>query len=145
MTPHKTTRYAALLLVLLSACGGEKPVTPQEAFERFFVTMRAYNQDPEGELQRMALEMLSAASRERLNARAATINEGLPEGAKIEPSELLVSRGTPRGTRIVSTEVLDQSEDHATLHVVFDAGEAQVNMVREEGHWKVVLPDPPPM
>jgi hypothetical protein len=85
------------------------------------------------------------SSQELLTERASAINAGLPEGAHVRPADLLIGRGTPLGGRIVEIEMQDQSEDRATLRVVFEGGDTRVTMAREGSHWKVVLPAPPAM
>lgn len=136
-----TALVAATLAV--PGCGKQTEQTPQRAYEEFFAVSHALTREPQESLQEALWELIAPASRDALEARAVTLNESLPEGARVAPYRLLVGREAPLGSRIDHIDVVDQTEREATLHVVFDGGEATVKMLRDGDQWTVALPPLP--
>lgn len=141
-------RWVALALGFLLAphgCSRDVEPTLQDAFDELFTLVRLHARDPQNEYRRMALELLASETRAAIEERAQRINESLPEGAKVEPADLIVGGGTQMSTHIEKIEVIEKSENDAKLRVIVSGREIEVSMIVEDGAWKVLLPPPPPL
>lgn len=145
--------HALAVALLAAACGGPPDATPAGAVRELIAALEP-SSDPDNDRERLehAYTLLSERSRTDLAERARqTAALGAAERV---PSEMLVA-GTahlrfhprPGGLR----EQLDPADpDHATVTVSGDGdGEtATIPLVREEGHWRIVLdlgaPSAPP-
>ena len=87
--------------------------------------------------------MLSARSRDALDARAKALAAGAPAGVvPASGKDLVVGNLAVRAARIRSVVVLRESRDAAVVGVEEEggAGTREVPLVREGGVWRVVLP-----
>jgi len=92
---------------------------------------------------------LDAAGQAAIDARAAALSAEL--GRKVQPFEAIQFRGFAPNARIDEVESTMTGDNTATLHVTFvnvsDAGNApmpeplDLAAVREDGHWKLSLPE----
>jgi hypothetical protein len=85
------------------------------------------------------LDDFDAPTRAALEARAKAAAQATGELLPADAAYQLLQGPPP--VPLAGVRVVDQSGEHATLEVAFDAGPPQrVEMVREGGRWKVHLP-----
>jgi hypothetical protein len=126
-----------LLAVLAVAC--RRPEGPADRYRVFASAARAGDGDT-------VWSMLSERSREMLDERAKEVAARAAPG--VLPSsgrELVLGDLAPRAGRVAQVTVLRESRDVALVAVQLDgAGDRrEVQMVREGGRWRVVLPGAP--
>lgn len=126
---------AAALLVLL-AVGCRRPEGPADRYRVFAAAARAGDADT-------VWSMLSERSRAMLDERAKEVAARAAPG--VLPSsgrELVLGDLAPRAGRIAQVTVLRESRDAALVAVQLEgaSGKEEVQMVREDGRWRVVLP-----
>jgi hypothetical protein len=121
------------LLATLPACKGEGPV---DIYLRFVEALA--ERDATG-----AWACLSRATRERLSQASARLAEMAGGAVKAEPQEMLVvsSLSAARGKRAVT--VAKEGADRVELKVTLSpSGDALVTLLREDGEWRILLPEP---
>jgi hypothetical protein len=126
----------ALLSGLLAVSGCRRPAGPAEAYRAFAAAARAGDAD-------RVWELLSARSRERLDARAKEVSARAPGGVVPASGKELVLGDLALSARAIrSVVVLRESRDAAVIGVEVEGGEGarEVSLVREAGVWRVVLP-----
>ncbi|WP_242346728.1 hypothetical protein [Anaeromyxobacter terrae] len=127
----------ATLLVLLSiAC--RRPEGPADRYRVFAAAARAGDTDT-------VWSMLSERSRARLEERAKEVGARAAPGVlPATARELVLGDLAPTAGRVASVTVRRESRDAAVLAVEVEgaAGPEEVEMVREDGRWRVVLPGP---
>jgi hypothetical protein len=130
------TLVVIVFLALGGAAGCRRPAGPAEAYRAFAAAARA------GDSEKV-WDLLSARSREALDARAREVAARAPGGV-VPPSgkELVLGDLAVRAPRIRSTVVVRESRDAAVVAVEVEggAGAREVSLVREAGVWRVVLP-----
>ncbi len=127
----------AAALLALTACsrGGG----PAERYRTFAAAARAGDADT-------VWDALSKKSRAEYDARAQALAARTPAGLVPASGKALV-RGDfgVRAPRLASVVVVRESADAAVVRVEEEGGAAaEVELVREGGAWRVVLPPPPP-
>src|SRR5690606_4879285 len=98
-----------------------------------------------------AYQLLDAASREALAARAKALGAAL--AVELEPWEAMTVRGLVEGQRMTDAEVVASTDDRATVELRFAAAvpveqggpklapsPARVHLRREDAGWRVSLP-----
>lgn len=126
---------ALLSAVALAACS--RPEGPAESYRRFAAAARAGDADT-------VWSMLSERSRAELDERARQVAARAAPGVlPATGRELVLGDLSPTAGRLASVTVRRESRDAALLAVQVEgaAGPAEVEMVREDGRWRVVLPD----
>ena len=123
----------------------EKAPSPEWVFSELYTAMVLYSQQELSGYQKDAYQHLSQASKTSLKERADVLQGRLGEGVSVKPYELLGSLGHRHGVRILRSEVIAEDGDQVTLRVTFEQGSVDVGLIRESGHWKVLLPDLPPL
>lgn len=120
---------ALALLVSLGACHGQGPA-PETAFTRF-VAAAAHGD------RTLAWSLLSAET------RAAADHLGQQQSPPVDGKTLLLGGGLALAHGVTRIRRLKSRGDDATLEIRRDDGSKQdVEMRREDGKWKVVLPIP---
>ncbi len=144
MTRLARSLLLALLAIALPACGSKAP-EPDVVYRKFHGAAVRFAQTSDSGDQLEMFELLSTASRERLERDAKALLANLPEGTPpVRPFELLITRHFPLGESIENIEVAPSGDRRVTLHVSFAKGTADVAMVREERGWRIALfPDAP--
>lgn len=125
---------AALLALLAVAC--RRPEGPADRYRVFAAAVRAGDADT-------VWSMLSERSREMLDERAKEVAARAAPG--VLPSsgrELVLGDLAPSAGRIAQVTVLRESRDAARVAVQLEGAsdKEEVQMVREDGRWRVVLP-----
>jgi len=129
----------ALLPLLLATAGCRRPTGPAESYRAFAAAARARDPDAADRVW----GMLSARSRDALDARAKALAASAPAGVvPASGKDLVVGNLAVRAARIRSVVVLRESRDAAVVAVEEEGGEGarEVPLVREGGVWRVVLP-----
>lgn len=123
---------AASLLVI--AC--RPPESPASTYRRFTDAAR------KGEAGRV-WAMLSTGSRKALGDRArALAGPKPPLGLDVSAADLVVGNLAATAPRVKSVTVLRESRDAAVVAVEEVGGaRGEVSLVREDGEWRVVLPE----
>ncbi|ACG75051.1 conserved hypothetical protein [Anaeromyxobacter sp. K] len=131
-------RSPALLAVLvtgalaLAAC--RAPASPADQYRRFASAARAGD-------AATVWSMLSARSREALDAEAKALAGRAPGVVPASGRELVLGDFAARAARIRSAVVVRESSGTAIVAVEDEAGaKGEVTLVREDGAWRVVLP-----
>ncbi len=148
----RTARTAALLLLLglalgTSACS-RPDRTPEGAVQLF--RRAAY----EGNVA-AAYQLLSSSSRRELEERARLANAQAGAARPLKPEDLLALGREPSSREAPQVRVLDVQGDHARVELVVGGkGTVQgavvtpqrevLELIREGGAWRIVLPKPPP-
>jgi hypothetical protein len=119
------------LAATLLACPGERP---EVAYRAFVAAVR------EGDA-REAWSRLSAGSQRALDARAAELARRSAGVTAARGVDLLLGDAALAARRLRSVVVVRESADAAELRVeVEGGGGSNVEMAREGGRWRVVLP-----
>ncbi len=136
--------FAVALVSLIAACGGPPDATPSGAVRELIASLEPTT-DPENDRERLAhaYTLLSERSRADLAERAR--QTAALGAAERPPSEMLVAgiahlRFHPRPGGI--REEIDPADpDRATVTVRGDGEDeiATMPLVREGGHWRIVL------
>ncbi len=129
----------ALVLSLLATGGCRRKAGPAETYRAFAAAARSRSPDAADAVW----GMLSARSREALEARAKEIAARSPAGViPASGKDLVLGSLALRAARIRSAVVLRESRDAAVVSVEEEgaAGAREVSLVREGGVWRVVLP-----
>lgn len=126
---------AALALGLLAAACRTPPADPAERYRQFAAAAQGGDADA-------AWSMLSSDSQERLKARGEALSGGKPvAGVDLGPRQLLLGDLAPTAPKVKSVRVAKQEGDAAAVEVEVDGGaRGQVDLRRENGEWRVVLP-----
>ncbi|MGC4000598.1 MAG: hypothetical protein QM767_25385 [Anaeromyxobacter sp.] len=125
----------ALLALSLAAC--RPPETPADAYRRFAAALHS----PRPDVVQSAWDMLSAGSRQALDARARRLAEGAPGVVSPSGRDLLPGAVSRTAPRVKSVTVKQESATAAVVAVEDEGGgRGEVQLVREGEAWKVVLP-----
>ncbi|MFK7986880.1 MAG: hypothetical protein AB8I08_12720 [Sandaracinaceae bacterium] len=135
-----------LLTLLLGACAEPGPEESPRATVRLFLeAMGRSNRDPSA--VREAYALLSRETRRSLQARAhVAVQVG---AAQLEPWEM-IARSRYRQTFTVASgeramrASIDGSEAVVTVRSADGSRTAEVPLVFEDGHWRIVIDMPPP-
>lgn len=137
---HRMIRLAALLAAaLLVTPGCKRSSGPAETYRAFAAAARSRDPDAEN----VVWNLLSARSREALDARAKEVAARAPPGTvPASGRELVLGNLSLRAARVRSAVVLRESRDAAVVAVEEEgrSGAREVSLVREAGVWRVVLP-----
>lgn len=129
-----SVRVLALALLVASA-GCRRDVGPAERYSAFAAAARDGDADA-------VWSMLSATTREALDARARALAARVPPGVvSASGKQLVLGDLAPRARRPSGVVVVRESPDAAVVAVEVDgkpSGEA--SLVREGGAWRVVVP-----
>ncbi len=128
-----------LLALLLATAGCRRTSGPAETYRAFAAAARS--RDPDAADRVWA--MLSARSREALDARAKELSGNAPAGVvAASGKDLVLGNLAVRAARLRSVVVLRESRDAAVVAVEEEgrSGAREVSLVREGGVWRVVLP-----
>ncbi len=128
-------RVPAALALALAAAGCRPPDDPAGRYRRFAAAARDGN-------AAAVWSMLSSGSQQRLQARSAALAQGQKvEGVDLDPRELVLGDLAPTAPKVKSVRVVRQADDAATVAVEVDGGGGgEVELRREKGEWRVVLP-----
>jgi len=130
---------AAVAATLLATPGCRRTAGPAETYRAFAAAARSRGPDAADAVW----GMLSARSREILDARAKEIAARAPAGV-VPPTgkDLVLGNLALRAARIRSAVVVRESRDAAVVSVEEEgaADAREVSLVREAGVWRVVLP-----
>ena len=133
---HSLSRWSALCAasLLCAACQSQGPA------DVLFSFVEALG----GRDAAAPLEHLSRASRETLGRAAADLRE-LTQGAVDKKAhELIVFLGLTMKRDKQAVKVISQDADKAALRVGLESGgETEVQVVKEDGKWRIVLPTAP--
>ena len=129
-------RLAASLVAALLLVGCRPAETPAERYRRFADAAR---KGRAGDVW----SMLSARSRKALADRAkALAGPKPPAGLEVTAADLVLGDLAPTAPRVKSVTVVRESRDAAVVAVEDASGaRGEVSLVREDGEWRVVLPD----
>jgi hypothetical protein len=124
-------RLLALLLLASAGCHRFPDDTPVEAYRSLLSAVQRDDDE-------RTLALLSERSRSALLSRAETINRDSGGSLHPVPVDLLQADPRPPGP----TQVTVKSEDGraAVLAVTTHAGVQEVHLVKEAGHWRVIIP-----
>jgi len=130
----RASAAVALLVLLATAC--RRPEGPADRYRVFAAAARSGDMDT-------VWSMLSERSRAMLDERAREVAARAAPG--VLPSsgrELVLGDLAPRAARIAQVTVLRESRDAALVAVQLEGATSkeEVQMVREDGRWRVVLP-----
>lgn len=127
---------APLLASALLLAGCRVPESPAERYRRF---VDAARKGRAGDV----MAMLSTQSRQVLVARAKALESANPTpGVDVSPTDLVLGDLAPTAPRVKSVTVLRESKDAAVVSVEEVGGaRGEVSLVREDGEWRVVLPE----
>jgi hypothetical protein len=126
---------ALVLAALVASSGCRRDVGPAERYAAFAAAARDGDADA-------VWSMLSAKSREAIDARARELAARVPSGVVTASGRALVLGDlAPLARRPRSVVVVRESRDAAVVSVDVE-GEAarEASLVREGGAWRVVLP-----
>ncbi len=130
MTNRKFLPIALALLGGAASCHGE---TPDDAFRGFVAAILAHRQDD-------AWAHLSAASQAAMKAARDNAAALAPKGTvPDDPKALLFGEDVGLARPIDKIEVVSQSGSRARLSVEAGGEKHEVQMVREDGRWKLDL------
>ncbi len=120
--------------LLLAAC--RVPESPADRYRRF---VDAARKGRAGEVY----AMLSTQSRKALADRAKALQGGRPSpGVDVSAADLVLGDLAPTAPRVKSVTPLRESKDAAVVLVEDVTGaRGEVSLVREDGEWRVVLPE----
>jgi hypothetical protein len=129
-----SVRVLALALLFAStAC--RRDVGPAERYSAFAAAARDGDEDA-------VWSMLSAKTREALEARARALAARVPSGVvSASGKQLVLGDLAPRARRPSSVVVVRESRDAAVVAVETEGeGSREASLVREDGAWRVVVP-----
>jgi hypothetical protein len=126
---------AFALALLFAWAGCRRDVGPAERYAAFAAAARDGDADA-------VWSMLSARSREALDARARALAARVPSGVvSASGRQLVLGDLAPRARRPRSVVVARESRDAAVVAVDVDGeGAREASLVREGGVWRVVVP-----
>lgn len=125
-------RVGVLLVLVLIAAGCQKPVaTSPEATYRAFVTALQRSD------ARRAFDMLTPATREKVQLRSKAISEASQGLVRDEPQLLLFQSSRPGELGEISQVRADEAT--AVLKVATADGEREVKLVKDSGRWLIDL------
>ncbi len=129
-------RLAAPLLAALLLVACRPPESPADRYRRFADAAR---KGRAGDVW----SMLSVQSRKALAARAkAVAGPKPPAGLDVTAADLVLGDLAPTAPRVKSVTVMRESRDAAVVAVEDATGaRGEVSLVREDGEWRVVLPE----
>lgn len=119
------------VFLVVGGCQPARPSGPEAAYRAFEDAVT--HQNAAG-----AWALLSASSQRGIEARVKAASEAFPGQIAPEPSSVLIQSGV----RTVAGAVTVKSHDgrHAVLEIALDSGRRDVEMVEENGQWRVALP-----
>lgn len=122
-----------LLIVLVSSCKREpSAATPELAYRTFVDYLQKGQAKP-------AWNLLSAPTRERVQARSKQLAEASKGTVRDEPETLLFQGSRPGAITAISQVRADETS--ATLQVTSAGGTHEVKLVKDSGKWFVDLSD----
>lgn len=124
-------RLLALLLLASAGCHRFPDDTPVEAYRSL---LSAVQRDDDAR----TLSLLSERSRSALLARAETLTRASGGSLRPLPVDLLQADPRPPGPTQVS--VKSEDDRSAVLAVTAHGTVQEVRLVKEAGHWRVVIP-----
>jgi hypothetical protein len=125
---------AVLLLVTTPGC--RRAAGPAEAYRAFAAAARSGDSEA-------VWNLLSARSREALEARARELSRQAPPGViPASGKDLVLGDLAARAPRPTSVVVVRESRDAAVVAVQVEGGRGarEASLVREDGVWRVVVP-----
>jgi hypothetical protein len=133
--PRRMLVRALALILLLASSGCRRDVGPAERYSAFAAAAR------DGDAEAV-WSMLSAGTREALDARARALAVRVPAGVvSASGRQLVLGDLAPRARRPRSVVVVRESRDAAVVAVEVEGESArEASLVREGGAWRVVVP-----
>jgi hypothetical protein len=136
-----STARLSLLLVLtalvLPACGAEPK--PEEEARKLVNLLKYADQEGFDAVQEDLFGMLSQASQAMVERQCAPAMEALKASKANPPASCLVFRGFPLGRTLKTVERVDGSAARVRLKLVMEGGPVLLDLVKEEGRWKLDL------
>lgn len=121
-----------VVLALSASCRREPANSPEAAYRSFIEAIQKGN-------TRKAWNALSAATRQKVEARSKAISEASKGVVRDEPEQLLF-QGTRPGPLGEVTQ-LEAGESSALLRVASATGAREVKLVKDSGKWLIDLSD----
>lgn len=126
-----------LLALLLQGCGNA--VSPEEEAKRLVNLLKYADQEGWDAAQGDLYAMFSRSSKEFLKTRCRpAIDAAAPLGGLPVDSCILFA-GFPAGRNLLRTERVQSSASRVRLKLVMERGEALLDLVNEEGRWRLDL------
>lgn len=128
--------HLVLAFVIALACG-EKEAPPVKAARAFASAMQ--NRDVKA-----VLPLLEQGALERLEHEAAQASDHVGGRRNIEPHEMLQIVDIPESFQVAKAELVTGDEESAQVRLIAaDGSETLIDMVAQDGRWRVRVPQPP--
>ena len=128
---------AFVVSLVLAACG-DKEAPPVTAARQFATAVRSGNVEK-------VLEMVDATARDRIREAAQRASDQVGGRRSVESHEMLQIVDVDPSFQVATAQLARGDETSATVVLTgADGTTHELQLVQEEGQWRVTIPSPPP-
>lgn len=137
MELRKLLFCAIFLGFVFSGCSREP--SPGDVVEQLFKYLKYADQEGWGEVRNEVFNLLSKDSRDMVTRRCEQLGDVRGSGQGLDPRECLVFTGFVGGRELTGVEDVAVRETRARLLVKTGGGSSVLDLVKEDGAWKLDL------